>query len=436
MTITQKELASRLRAAREATGFSQEEVAAELGLSRSSVAQMELGNRAVSSLELDRLARLYGRDLRDFFAEAFEPEESLVAVFRAEAAAEEDDGVAEKVRWCIELARELANLEERLEIDRGRVQAPEYPASAPRSKWQAVQQGVQAAEAERRRLELGDRPLGDVADLLESQGVRTALLELPDDVSGLTLMEPSLSFFVVANQDHKVTRRRFSWVHEYAHILFDRKLRGTVSRVSERSALAEVRANSFAAAFLLPEDGAHAFVEELGKGRGSRQRWDVYDESGSPDALPAEGRSEPGSQQIQLYDVILLAQRYGVSRTMALYRLKNVGLLNQAELEALLEQERVQGWQLERSLRLPDWEAEEAESEEEPSERTARAPQHDFRTRFLTLALEAYRREKITRGKLRTLAALVDLASSDLDQLLRASGLEEDEEDEILLPGD
>jgi len=424
MTINQKELASRLRAAREASGLSQEQVATALDLSRSSIAQIELSNRAVSSLELDRLARLYGRAIQDFFAESFEPAESLVAVFRAEAAVAQDDAVAENVRWCIELARELGSLEESLEVDRGRVRAPEYPAASLRSKWQAVQQGVQAAEAERKRLDLGDRPLGDVADLLESQGVRTALLDLPHDVSGLTLMEPSLSFFVVANRSHAVTRRRFSWVHEYAHILFDRSLRGTVSRASERDELAEVRANAFAAAFLLPEEGAHAFVDTIGKGRGSRQRWDVYDDSGEQGAIPAEGRSEPGSQQIQLYDVIVLAHRYRVSRSMALYRLKNVSLLSQSELESLLDQERDHGRNLERSLGLT------------PAEREPSSTSRDFRTRFLTLGLEAYRRQKISRGKLHALAGLVDCSPDDLDELLWASGLGDGEEDEVLLPGD
>ncbi len=430
MTIDQQELASRLRAAREASGLSQEQVAIVLDLSRSSVAQMELGNRAVSSLELDRLSRLYGRDIREFFAETFEDEESLAAIFRAEAAPDQDDAVAESARWCIALARELGNLEEKLEIDRGRVRAPEYPAPTLRSKWQAVQQGVQAAEAERKRLDLGDRPLGDVADLLESQGVRTALLRLPQDVSGLTLMDPSLSFFVVANRSHAVVRRRFSWMHEFAHVLLDRSLRGTVSRVSERDQLAEVRANAFAAAFLLPEDGAYSFIESIGKGRGSRQRWEVYDESEDREAIAAEGRSEPGSQQIQLYDVVLLAHRYRVSRTMALYRLKNVGLLSHSDLEALLDQEKDHGWQLDRSLGL-----EGRDSATDGKAKTSPTSQ-DFRIRFLALALEAYRRRKITRGKVCALAKLVEVPIDDLNDLLWVSGLEDEEEDEVLLPGD
>ncbi|EQD30852.1 transcriptional regulator, XRE family, partial [mine drainage metagenome] len=59
MPITQQELGRRLKTAREAIGLTQDDVAARLDVSRSAIAQMELGNRAVSSLELDRLAHIY-----------------------------------------------------------------------------------------------------------------------------------------------------------------------------------------------------------------------------------------------------------------------------------------------------------------------------------------------------------------------------------------
>lgn len=44
---------------------------------------MELGNRAITGLELERLAHLFGRDMREFFAEEFHEEDALVALFRA-----------------------------------------------------------------------------------------------------------------------------------------------------------------------------------------------------------------------------------------------------------------------------------------------------------------------------------------------------------------
>jgi Zn-dependent peptidase ImmA (M78 family) len=91
-------------------------------------------------------------------------------------------------------------------------------------------------------------------------------------------MEPTLSFFVVANSADHPLRVRFSWVHEYANILFDRHEKGTLSRESERADLPEVRANAFAAVFLLPEAGVREFLAGIGKGQPSRERWAVFEE--------------------------------------------------------------------------------------------------------------------------------------------------------------
>ncbi len=48
----------------------------------------------------------------------------------------------------------------------------------------------------------------------------------------------------------------------------------------------------------------------------------------------------------------------------------------------------------------------------------------EFKHRFLGLALEVYRRDEISRGKLRELVAMVDLSADDLDQILDDAGLD------------
>jgi DNA-binding XRE family transcriptional regulator len=54
-------MGARLREAREYLGYSQEEVARALSLSRPSITNMESGQRKVEALELEKLAQLYGR---------------------------------------------------------------------------------------------------------------------------------------------------------------------------------------------------------------------------------------------------------------------------------------------------------------------------------------------------------------------------------------
>ena len=414
MAITQQELGTRIRAAREASRMTQHQVAKHLGVSRPTVVQIEAGNRSVSSLDLDKVAYLFGRDLREFVAESFQAEDTLAALFRAQPDVVEQpaamEKMREKLRECMALGRELTNLERLVGIDRDLSAVATYTRQAPRNRWEAIQQGQRLAAEERRRLGLGSAPLPDLADLLESQGVRTGLVKLPEDVSGLTLSERNIGLFVVANRAHHHLRRRFSFAHEYAHVVVDRDRSGLVSRVSDRDDLIEVRANSFAASFLMPEEGVRQFVANVGKGSPSRTYAEVFDEAGSVDA---EGRSEPGSQAVQLYDVVQLAHYFGVSRLAALYRLRNLRLASAAEFgEIKALDDAGKGRQLAELLGLP-----------EPDDSIVR---NEFHHRFLGLALEAYRREEISRGKLRELATMVDLTADEFDRLVEDAGLDDD----------
>lgn len=389
--------------------MTQEEVATRLGMARSAVVQIEAANRSVSSLELDRFAHLFGKDIGEFLAETFQPEDSLAALFRAPASVVADSDVQHSLRECLALARELANLERLVGVDRGASSPARYALPPPRTRWEAVQQGERLADDERRRLGLGETPLPDLFELLDAQGVRTGMVDLPDDVSGLTIADRVMGLFVVVNREHHLLRRRFSLAHEYAHVLADQIQRALVSRGSERDDLVEVRANAFAASFLMPETGVRQFVAGLGKGKPSRLHAEVFDEAG---AIDVEGRTEPGSQTLQLYDVVQLAHHFGVSRSAALYRLRNLRLLTESELDHLRALEDAgKGKETAALLGLA-----------EPPHEEAR---NAFRRRFLGLALEAYRREEITRGKLVELGGLVGLSPDDVGRLVADSSLAE-----------
>lgn len=56
-------MATRLREAREYLGFSQDEVAVSLGVSRPAITNIEAGSRKVEAIELQKLANLYGRSV-------------------------------------------------------------------------------------------------------------------------------------------------------------------------------------------------------------------------------------------------------------------------------------------------------------------------------------------------------------------------------------
>ena len=410
MPITHQELGRRIRAAREACRLTQDDASKQLGVSRPTFVQIEAGNRSVSSLDLDKLAFLFGRDMREFVADAFQDEDALSALFRAQAAVLGGPTVLEKLRECMAIGRELTNLERLLGIDRDISAVASYLFPAPKSRWDAIQHGQRLAEEERRRLGLGHAPLPDMSDLLESQGIRTGLVALSDDISGLTLSDRKVGAFVVANRAHHHLRRRFSFAHEYAHVVADRDRSGLISRSSARDDLVEMRANAFAANFLMPEDGLRQFVTGLGKGKPSRTLAEVFDETGS---LNVEGRSEPGTQTIQLYDVVQLAHHFGVSRLAVLFRLRNLRLLTEAEFDRLkVLDDRGNGKQLASLLGLSA--VDHAETRRE------------FKHRFLGLALEAFRRDELSRGKLRELVAMAGFEAEALDQILEDAGIDAD----------
>lgn len=64
-----KTLGERLREAREYLGYSQDQVATFLGVSRSALSLMESGQRKVDALELKKLAGLYKRSVGYFTGE-------------------------------------------------------------------------------------------------------------------------------------------------------------------------------------------------------------------------------------------------------------------------------------------------------------------------------------------------------------------------------
>ena len=403
MALTREELGRRIRSARESCGLTQEQLGEPADLSRVAVGQIESGARSVSSLELDRIAYAVGRDIKSFFADAFVEQDALAALFRSDDELAQQAELVKALPDSLALGREMTTLERLLGIDRAQLLTATYDLPVPKSRWEAILQGQKVAAEERQRLGMGVAPTGDLADLLESQGVRAAFVGLPANISGLTLTDVNIGVFVVVNADHVAVRQRFSLAHEYAHVLMDRDRSGTISRAENRTELLEVRANAFAAELLMPANGVAQFVHGLGKGAQSRSQIAVFDES---EAVQVEQRATPGSQDIQLYDAVLLAHHFDSSRSATLYRLKNMKLIDDREFQRLKDEEnKGAGNTIARFLAV-------RESDRGQSSRD------DFRRRFMGLALEAYRRDDITKAKLTELAAMVELSRSDVQTVL------------------
>lgn len=102
MDTARRQLAERLRDARETRGLSQEAVARQLGLPRPAISHIENGHRRVEALELTELARIYDRPLSYFTTDAREAQ--LERILRAAVDLDEADRDA-IIKFAEELKR-------------------------------------------------------------------------------------------------------------------------------------------------------------------------------------------------------------------------------------------------------------------------------------------------------------------------------------------
>lgn len=406
MTLDANRLGQRLAEARSKSGLTQEQAADHLGLPRTALVQIEAGRRAVSTLELAELAKLYRTPVGGFFQEGpAKDDDPLVALGRVTDELRDDPATDQSIRECVAIFREGATLEAEL----GREHSPLPPsyATTARTQAEAAAQGIAAADQERSRLGLGDAPIADMCRLISEQGIWATSTRLVDGISGLFLNHPATGAAIVVNSGHAPARKRFSYAHEYAHALFDRERVATVTARTNATELIERRANAFAAAFLMPQRGVEALLRSMHKGGPSRRTLVSYDVAGE-NRLESEERAVPGSQALTYREAASLALHFRTSFAAACYRLRELGYVNKAELDAMLQQEPLGKAYM--VFTNPDEDIEKA-----PGAATD-DNEKELIGQMIPLILEAYSRKVISRGKVRELATMLGLPE---DQVLQ-----------------
>jgi Zn-dependent peptidase ImmA (M78 family) len=378
-------------------------VADSLSLPRTAVTNIESGSREVSTLELTRFATLYHISPAALL-DAGMSEDASVVLMRALQQA----GISAEVARTIEDVRGLFHEGAVLRQMLGWEFDGWLPNCAARigSPAEAIRQGDTVAREERRRLGLGNAPIGNIAGLISGQGVWAAACNLPEDMSGMFLSDKQDGLAVLINSRHVSVRRRFSYAHEYGHALFDRDEAVRLTQRSNASELVEKRANAFAAAFLMPASGIEDQLRQLDKGRPSRQAQIIYD-AATGHQSEVEIRPRPGSQSITYQDVASLARHFAVSYEAAVWRLKSLGHLGSSETSALIEQ-KDSGKAFMRLLKLQGWDEKKIPDGERDQE---------LRSQLAWLGVEAYRREEISQGRLRELAGKLQVPARELIEL-------------------
>jgi len=414
------EIGRQLRYIRQSNGKTQAEVADHLNLSRSTVVQMERGNRRVTAEDVERLATFYQCSpsvlLSGPQVDETDCDRNLLAdLVQAFPNIRDDNERFMETRRVFAIARTLTELERRLCLDSYSLGPHAYDVGTPNIAWEAMEQGFQAAEEERRRLNLGDAPIRDLDHTLVVKRIRMTKINLHKDVASIFVNSQETGFLVIVNQRLPIEARRFHYAHGFGHSLFDRSHRSFVCSSECRQDFVEVRASAFANGFLLPESSLRRYLESLGKevrGRTGGVELDLFSERSERDReatnVPVTGRNRRGAEPINVCDLTQIASFFGVSRSLVATRLRNLRYVTADQFESL-DQLDAQGvaTAAHEALALTDAQVES---------------EHDaFCSRLVALAVTAMDRGMCDRGEFTEIGELVGLSGSQREALLSTS---------------
>lgn len=382
-----QELGKRLRKARESRGISQEKAASEIGVPRTAISHIEHGTRSVSAVELARLAHLYLLPALDFLREdAPSSEDPLAVLLRLVPALGGKPRLREQVGRFLNICRMGTGMLQLMDAS-PLSRPPVYETDVPRRKADAIGQGEEIAQGERGRLNLGMSPVPSLHRILSQQGIWSSGLRMPGSISGIYYPHEAFGRAVAVNSALDVFGLRFAMAEHYAHALLDRNDGLRVSRAGASSDLVELRARSFASAFLMPRD---AVVKALAKSCSDRQgnRSCTLFEMIEEGKRAIRDRTAVGKRNLTYIDVALLGHQFGVSYFSALLRIANMGMATSNQVDHLITLEH-RGKEL---IGLLDV----GHGKSAKGNRLDR----EFCFHVLGLGFEAYVREIISRGKL------------------------------------
>ncbi|MDZ7899376.1 MAG: XRE family transcriptional regulator [Arcicella sp.] len=276
----------RLISARKMAGFSLEDlsekmkaVAGEKAVSRQAIHQFEQGKSKPEADTMLALAKTLGVDLNYFFRESVISLGKIEYRKKTKLTKTEDVAVQEKAKDVLERYFELEELMNVSLIFKNPLEASQCHITH-KNDIEIV------AEALREKWDLGTRPIQNVLELLENEGIKVVEISTSDGFQGF-YADANNHTVVVLNQNDDNVRKRFTALHELGHTIL----------TFEDGFDVEKGCHSFAGAMLLPKKQViQAFSEKRKK--------------------------------ISLAELIQLKINYGISIQAILARLKNLEIIN------------------------------------------------------------------------------------------------------------
>lgn len=245
----------RLKEARLARGYTLQQLADLVGVSRQAISKYELG-QAVPNKEI-----LYSLASRLSFPNAYfykdyelKENNNSTIYFRSLKSATKKSREMATVRavWVEEIVKFLEKYIEYPKVDIPEI-VPDYESFSD-------DEIEKIALKLRESWNLGDKPVNNIVNLLEKKGFVIAVLDLDEKIDAFSQWRNGRPYIFIGNESTTAVRSRFDVAHELGHILLHSHI--DIENIQDTKVLERIEreANRFASALLLPLE---AFINSV-----------------------------------------------------------------------------------------------------------------------------------------------------------------------------
>ena len=349
-------LAERLIAARKTANVTQDEAAKHLDMSRPTYIAIEKAARRPKPDELVKLAERFKVPLNKLLRDEGRPQQlrpHLRSILDVSSNGEKELEAA--ISLLSDYIDDYQFLEKMMEAN----STTHFPPPVRIAPGPIERFAEHCAQEERVRLNLGaHQPIYTLRNILEEAGIHVFVEKLDSKLAGLYVFAPEFGYCILVNRVHPNERRRWTIAHEYGHFLADRDRPGVdYLKPMQRKPESERFADSFAAAFLMPEAGIQRrFYEEVER-----------------------------TGDFKVGDLCRMADYFAVSMMAMAIRLESVGLIPRGSWDQISES------------RVPVRVLKEEAGIKPTQDGDAAAP---YPQRYKLLAVQAFLNENISEGQL------------------------------------
>jgi len=354
-SVNHLKLGQRLQSARKTAGFTQQNAANQLQISRTTLTAIEKGERKIRPDELMQLSKLYHKSVNQLLQREVS-QASFKIQFRQSLAKIDEIQIEAAIEQFQQLCEDYLYLEKITDTPLSK----QYPPSVEIGFVEPVQRAEDVANLERIRLGLSDGPGVNIKNILENDvGIRIFGMPLPSQLAGIFTCSELFGACIAVNTKHPRDRQLLSLMHEYGHFLTTRTIADVVILKNfPRLPASERFAEAFARIFLLPTSGLQRRFHEIQNLK--------------------KGKITPA-------DLLRLADQYAVSFQSLLLRLEELRLIPTGSWEKLIK---IQKFQIRKAQNILGI--------------SSKTGSNDFELpyRYLTLAAQAFGQAELSEGQL------------------------------------